>query len=243
MSLEVLRHRAAEEAITEACAYLSVDRPAFFELALRWAEVGPTLWSQTSPGTFYTSWRGDLGQAAVAANVMDQFSRQDVWAMTHQLLTRRQDWVYLDYGCGTASISFPFLNHCRTAVLLDVPNDSQEFVRWRVAQHGLQHTVVCTPEQSDQLPPQAFSVIACIDVLEHLPQPTAVFEQLDALLQPGGLLLFRAPWAREGEDFGEHLPEATAEWHRPGGGAEQLTARYTAIAPLNFGAVYQKAAG
>ncbi|MBI2300817.1 MAG: methyltransferase domain-containing protein, partial [Armatimonadetes bacterium] len=168
----------------------------------------------------------------MAANVLDQFSRVNVWSVLYQLFARDEHSVYLDYGCGTASVSFAFLNRCDVAVLLDVPNDSQAFVRWRVERAGLQQVAVMTPDDAPGLPDGGFSLVACIDVLEHLPDPSAAFAGLQRVLRPGGLLLLRAPWARDDEDFGEHLPEATDNWHAPGGGAAQLLAGFERLAEI-----------
>jgi SAM-dependent methyltransferase len=231
---------AAEEAVTDACEFLGVTRPRFFELALAWPELGAALWERSTPETFYTGWTGDTGRAAVAANVMDQFTRQDVWGALSQVMPARGGWLFMDYGCGTGSASFPFLGHCAQAVMVDVPNLNQEFLRWRLQRHGLDHVAVLSPDQAVELPLDTFDLVACVDVLEHLPEPTQVFQRLDAWLRCGGLLIQRSPWAHDDEELGEHLPEATADWHRSGGGAEQIGARYEALLPMAFGAVYHK---
>lgn len=240
MSAEIYRQMAAEEAIGDACEFLQIERTEYYNLALQWTELGPQLWQQSTPETFYTNWTGDAGRANLCANIIDQFSRQTVWAVLCQCLPQREDWVYLDYGCGSGVVSFPFLPQCDTAVLVDVPNLAQDYVRWRLGKHGHQHAAVLTPDEAEQIPAGTFTCIACVDVLEHLPNPTEVFGKLDQMLRVGGLLLFRSPWAREDEDFSEHLPEATADWHKPGGGNQHLQVRYEQLLGMDFGGLYTK---
>jgi SAM-dependent methyltransferase len=240
VSVEIDRAQAQDEAVTDACAWLGVPRAQFFDLARQWHDRGRALWSETDPAGFYRAWTGDTGRVALCANILDQFSRDIVWSILHGVFTQVPVSFYLDYGCGSAALSFPFLGRCTGAVLVDVPNAQQEFVRWRLERAGLRDAVVTTPDAAESLPADSFGLIACVDVLEHLPNPTAVFARLDQQLAPGGMFVFRAPWAREDEDFGEHLPEATADWHRPAGGAEQLAARYRCLLGIEHGGLYLK---
>ncbi len=240
MSIEVRRHRAAEEAVTDACEFLEVTRPEFFDLAEAWEQVGPALWQSCTPATFYTSWRGDAGKSAVAANVMDQFSRGEIFEMLGIVFDRLDQVIYLDFGCGTGAVSYPYLHRALSAVMIDVPNANQDYLRWRLVRAGLNEVALLEPNTLPQLPDATFNLIACIDVLEHLTNPTEVFAQLDRVLRIGGLFLFRAPWARDNEDFGEHLPEATRDWHRPGGGGQILQLGYQLVGQVTHGGLYQK---
>lgn len=237
---EVDMFAALDDAITDACRFLNVARPEFYELARGWDTHRDTTWAETNPETFYTAWRGDVGRAALAANVLDQFSRPEIWHVTQEIRRQTPLGFFLDYGCGSAVVTWTALPSCTEAVLVDVPNLNQEFVRWRLEQHDSHQAAVLTPEEAAVFPAGTFDTIFCIDVLEHLPQPTAIFERLDQALKTGGLLLHRSPWARPDEDLCEHLAEATVDWHRPGGGAEQLAARYQTLAPLPFGGLYLK---
>lgn len=240
MNPDVYAARAMDLAIAEAAYYLEIERGALFDLAERWEELGPKLWAETTPETFYTAWQGEAGQANLCRNLIDQYARRDVWAVLWQVTQQlRRIWM-LDFGCGSAALSWALRERCEQLVLADVPNAAREFVRWRIETAGARHVASVGPDEALQLPAESFTLIACIDVLEHLPEPTAVFERLDALLAPGGVFVYRAPWARDDEDFDEHLPAATADWHRPGGGAEQLAERYTQAGVISHGGVFVK---
>lgn len=240
MSSDIDRFQAYERAVTDVCEWLDLERDGFYDLARRWDELGAELWTRTGPDSFYTAWTGDAGRANLCANVVDQFSRGSIWHVLSGVLTSGEVHFFLDYGCGTAVLDFPFLHLCRSAVLIDLPNLAQEFVRWRIEKHGLRDAAVLEPDALAAFGEEAFDVVACVDVLEHLPRPTEKLLELDRVLRPGGLLIHRSPWAKEDEELHEHLPEATADWHRPGGGEMILAAEYVKLAGLEFGGVYRK---
>jgi 2-polyprenyl-3-methyl-5-hydroxy-6-metoxy-1,4-benzoquinol methylase len=172
--------------------------------------------------------------------VLDQFSRPEIWHVTSELRRQTSLGYFLDYGCGSAVITWTALPDCAEAVLVDVPNLNQEFVRWRLDHYDSHQAAVLTPDEAAVFPAGMFDTIFCIDVLEHLPEPTPIFERFDQWLKPGGILLHRSPWAKPDEQLCEHLAEATADWFRPGGGASQLAQRYNTLTELPFGGVYMK---
>lgn len=242
MDIDTERLRALDQAITDAVAFLGLPtRGAFFDLAQQWPEHRDRLWANHTPDGFYRAWQGDAGRSNLCANVLDQFSRQALWAVLYSIVTQNAPLgAFLDYGCGSGALSFPFVGSCRAAVLVDLPNLAQEFLRARVQAGGLSHVIVATPEQVAETGPALFDLVCCIDVLEHLPEPTALFAQLDRWLKPGGLFCQRAPWATPNEPLCEHLPEAPLDWHKPGGGAAQLTERYELLFALDYGGLYRK---
>jgi len=46
----------------------------------------------------------------------------------------------------------------------------------------------------DELPPEHFDVLICLDVLEHIPDPPALVEQLSQTIRPGGCMIVHAPF-------------------------------------------------
>ncbi|MCC7491325.1 MAG: class I SAM-dependent methyltransferase [Fimbriimonadaceae bacterium] len=241
MDLEVWRCQVLDQAVTDFCTWQGWPRDRFFEAAARWGEVGPALWAQSTPTTFYTGWTAEAGQVAVARNLIDQASRLYLFDLLQRIITQAgRPEAYLDYGCGSGLLSYSFLDQLGDAVLCDVPNSNQEFLRWRLAHHQQRNAAAVTPEEAAALPEQTFTLVVCIDVLEHLAEPTAVLQQLHRLLRVGGLLLHRSPWARDDEDLDEHLPEATADWHRPGGGRDFLAQHFRCVVEIESGGLYQR---
>ena len=239
---EIWRAAAFDEAVTDTCAKFELSRPEFFASAMQWDEYRDRLWAVTDPDTFYLAWNGKVAKANVCMNIIDQFSRVSLWHYLYGIVEqmKRNPVTLLDYGCGTAVLSFPFLKDCARGILMDVPNAVQDFVRWRLQEHGLGHAAALRPEMIQELPSGAFNLVLCIDVLEHLPNPTGIFRELMRLTAPGGIFLLRAPWAREGEPLCEHLPEAPRDWFRSGGGAQLLDSAFTLLASLDHGGIYRK---
>jgi 2-polyprenyl-3-methyl-5-hydroxy-6-metoxy-1,4-benzoquinol methylase len=224
-----------DECVTDACAFLAISRPQFYDLARQW-----TLWHQTfhsfeRPEDFYLGFQGDMGRANLCANILNQFSRLEIYALVQRFPGIKPDLRLADIGCGTAALSFPLLRRMGgPSFLIDVPNLAQDFVRWRCARHGFDHVSVGGLDHMDAL----VQVMICVDVLEHVAQSSAMFRRMDALLNPGGVLLFQAPWASRVPNI-EHLPEAEADWHQ-GGGAEILANGYDLLHELPCGGLYHK---
>ncbi len=55
------------------------------------------------------------------------------------------------------------------------------------------------------LPAEAFDVVICLDVLEHVPDPPSLVAQLARCLKPGGLLIASAPFFAIDPHFPTHL--------------------------------------
>lgn len=221
--------------VTDACAFLEISRPQFYALAQSWTTYSQTFHSFERPEAFYLGFQGDMGRANLCANILNQFSRLEVYALAQRISALKPNLRLADIGCGTAALTFPLLSRIEVpAFLVDVSNLAQDFVRWRCARHGLDHVSVCGLD--DVIGP--VQVMICVDVLEHVAQSSAMFRKMDALLSPGGVLLFQAPWASVAPNI-EHLPEAEADWHE-GGGAAMLAAGYSVLRQLPCGGLYHK---
>jgi len=67
-----------------------------------------------------------------------------------------------------------------------------------LAQHFFDVPVLCGPIEQQTLEPSSLDIIVLMDVLEHLPDPSATIRHCLHLLKPGGLLLVQTPCFPEG---------------------------------------------
>ena len=85
------------------------------------------------------------------------------------------------------------------------------------------HVEVARCNRAEDLPLEAFDVVICLDVLEHVPQPADLMRQLAGWLKPGGFFIVHAPFWLLGKAVGTHLRDNlkySGDWrhlYRPSG--------------------------
>lgn len=228
-----------DEAVTDACEFLGIRRPEFFERAQAWLDEINSDESRVDPKTYYHQVADSRAEGWICANLWLQFSGLDIWSVV-QRFENLQRAECLDFGCGTAALSFSLWRRVRRLWLCDLPNRVQDFVAWRVRRHAASNIRVLTPDRVGDVP--QCQLAFALDVFEHLPDSSSVFAELDRHIAPNGFLVFNAPWASQ-FNIREHLPEAEADWFRAGGGAELMARRYRQVSPLAHGGVYVKSSG
>jgi SAM-dependent methyltransferase len=92
-------------------------------------------------------------------------------------------------GLGFDSLELARAGHDVT--YYELPGRSEAFARRLFAETATPVRVI-----TDLAPvtAQSFDVVVCLDVLEHVPDPSAIVVQLVGLVRPGGLTLFSAPF-------------------------------------------------
>jgi SAM-dependent methyltransferase len=60
-------------------------------------------------------------------------------------------------------------------------------------------------DRPEALPNEAFDIVVCLDVLEHVPDPRALVRELAGYLRPGGRLIVHAPFWYIHRDVKTHL--------------------------------------
>ena len=131
-----------------------------------------------------------LALCNLATNIVDQFSRVDLYAAMKTFLPKSAR--LLDYGCGSAALTMCFRGILDAGYFLDVPNAAQDFIRYKIGQDRQLRAL--TPEEINAIEDKSLDVVLLWDVLEHLNSPSDVMMAVDAKLCPGGLLIWRAPW-------------------------------------------------
>jgi len=82
----------------------------------------------------------------------------------------------LDYGCGIGSDGLRFLQAGYQVSFADFDNPSIEYLRWRLARHGLEAPIY----DVDQGVPGGFDAVYCFDVIEHVDDPWEFLRRLEA---------------------------------------------------------------
>jgi 2-polyprenyl-3-methyl-5-hydroxy-6-metoxy-1,4-benzoquinol methylase len=103
--------------------------------------------------------------------------------------------AYLDYGSGIGNDALVFLEAGFDATLADISDYLLAFAAWRCRRRGF--SVRTIDLKREEVPPQSFDVIACFDVLEHIPKPTGTVRTLRRALRSRGLLAIHAPFAKD----------------------------------------------
>jgi 2-polyprenyl-3-methyl-5-hydroxy-6-metoxy-1,4-benzoquinol methylase len=204
-------------------------------LAARWSSYVSGHFDARDPDAFYRQWQGEMGASNIPTNIQDQLSRDYVVAALATVFVEPASFGgrWLDFGCGTAAISLNWqhtLMPQSTLLLADVDNLPREFVRERAASRPACRTLLTGVDLSS-VEDESLDAVLCIDVLEHLPNPSEVFRLLHRRLRSGGVLIVQAPWG----GHPEHLESAPVNWQQDGG-ASLLDSHYLRLVPLNPGA-------
>lgn len=104
---------------------------------------------------------------------------------------------YLDYGSGIGSDAVVFAEAGYGIGLADISDLLLGFAAFRCRQRGAAvHTIDL---KSQQLPPDAYDVAVCFDVLEHIPAPVTVVRRIRKAMRRGGMVAIHAPFGHDPE--------------------------------------------
>lgn len=99
---------------------------------------------------------------------------------------------YLDYGSGIGSDALIFGAAGYAVTLADVSDILLAFAAFRCRRRGFDVRTIDLKRQG--LPRDAFDLVLCLDVLEHIPEPLGVVRAIRDALRPDGLLVVHAPF-------------------------------------------------
>lgn len=234
---ELLHDYAIAKADLES--FLGINGAEFRELCEAWPQLEEELFArEQSVDGFYMAWDGNVGRANLCANLHNQFTSTGLYSAAGQRIAKARR--VLDYGCGTGAITFAHgLRRNRTAelVFVELQELVRRFIQFRVEQHKLPDARVCSPcSLADERP---FDLVLCIDVLEHLENPSYVLiECLLPRVSLDGLLILRAPWRGQLT----HIDAAPRNFYSQGG-REALASHFVTverIGPNDVDAVYRR---
>ena len=134
--------RVRDLAIADVGDFLGISRDEVYDHAATWSDRQRAMLAGGLAHDHYSHWLGDNGRANVCLNTIDQFYRHDVFAAVCRLHAAGLVRDLVDFGCGTGVVNYPYLARCRSAVMVDVPNVAQDFLRWRLERDRLNHVVL-----------------------------------------------------------------------------------------------------
>ena len=126
---------------------------------------------------------------------------QGVFKPLHQLNPLRLDYIdnraglsgrqVLDVGCGGGILSESMARRGAQVTGIDMAEKSLQVAQLHALEAGVQIEYRCIAvEVMAEENPQAFDVVTCMEMLEHVPDPASVVRACAALVKPGGHVFF-----------------------------------------------------
>ncbi len=110
------------------------------------------------------------------------------WIASHAQLAGRQA---LDIGCGGGILSEALAARGAQVTGIDLAERALKVARMHALESGLEPRYeLISAEQLAGERPQAFDVVCCMEMLEHVPDPASVVRAAATLVRPGGWVFF-----------------------------------------------------
>jgi len=130
----------------------------------------------------------------------------------------------LDVGCGGGLLAEALHDRGAEVTAIDVTQANIEVAKMHALNRGLEIDYrVITAEELAESQPESFDVVACLEVIEHVPDPGQLIAACSKLLKPGGQM-FLSTLNRNPRSFitaivgAEYifnvLPKGTHEWSK-----------------------------
>jgi 2-polyprenyl-6-hydroxyphenyl methylase/3-demethylubiquinone-9 3-methyltransferase len=99
--------------------------------------------------------------------------------------------IVLDVGCGGGILAEAMASFGAEVTGIDAGEAALAVAKLHLKETGLRVTYQCaTAEEFSASHPDRFEVVTCLELLEHLPQPSLVVSACKELVKPGGDVFF-----------------------------------------------------
>lgn len=129
----------------------------------------------------------------------------------------------VDIGCGGGLVSEPLARMGATVTAIDPSEKNIAIAKAHAAEQDLQINYRAARVEGLVAEARTFDIVACLEVVEHVPDPAKFIAECAALVRPGGLAVFSTlnrtlkAWALAivgAEYVLGWLPRGTHQWHR-----------------------------
>ncbi len=106
----------------------------------------------------------------------------------------RPDECVINFGCGVGPQAVAYQNSFKEMIGVDLHAERLNMSTILLAERGVKnYRTLCVPVEQTGLPDASFEKGLAIDIIEHLPSPSALLHEAHRLLKPNGELLVSVP--------------------------------------------------
>lgn len=130
----------------------------------------------------------------------------------------------VDVGCGGGILSHSMAAKGADVTGIDMGQEPLKVAKLHALETGVELTLhQCTAEQHAAENPEQYDVVTCMEMLEHVPDPSSVVQACASLVKPGGMVFFstinrtKKAWLLmilAAEHIAKMLPKGTHEYDK-----------------------------